>query len=248
MSGRLKDLRFDKNNVPILRPDEIEERAEYMLWLFAKESRSKPKATNLNIIINTLMAKHKVKFVFTEDLGYTPAGAKIRGRIALQERTIWVDRSLQPDQNLFRLRFTLGHELGHLALHRHREIKNYHTIDDTDEELRMQFNHAGGSKQIVEWQANRYASAVLMPRYTVVHAILVFHQENDIHLNCGMVYVDNTQTNRRLYAKTLEHLSVVFHVSRTVARIRLQELNLLIDRRERRTEGLADELARVLNP
>ena len=245
MPRQLKSLRFDVNNVPILKPVEIDERAEYMLSIFSEAALEHPLATDLNGIINTLMGECQVRFVFKEDLGHTADGAKIRGRIALRDRVIWIDRSLDPESDLHRLRFTIAHELGHLALHRHRAIKNYSAIDDTDEQLRMQFDHAGSSRQIVEWQANRYASALLMPRYTSAMALVAFHQENDVHRNCGIVFLDNSRTNRRLYAEALKHLSLVFHVSRTVVRIRLEELSLLIDRRDGHIRGLGDELEQV---
>ena len=80
--------------------------------------------------------KHGVKFIFNSDLGDTTSGCRIRGRIAPQERRIWIDRSLVSE--LPRLRFTIAHEIGHLALHRHRSIKNYERIDDTDDDLRME--------------------------------------------------------------------------------------------------------------
>jgi hypothetical protein len=245
MTRTLKTLRFDENNVPFLRPEEIDEGAEYMLSIFCQTCVTEPEATDLNAIIKALMGQYDVQFDFTQNLGETSDGRKIRERIALRDRVVWIDRSLQPDNDFHRFRFTIAHEVGHLALHRHKPIKNYDAIDDTDEELRMEFNHASGSKQIVEWQANRYASATLMPRYTVASALCGFHKENNIHLNIGRVFVDDSPTNRALYAGALNHLSMVYHVSKTVVRISLQELGLLIDRRTRHVEGLADEIEHV---
>jgi Zn-dependent peptidase ImmA (M78 family) len=245
MPPTLKKLQFDENNVPFLRPEEIDERAEYMLSIFCGTCLTEPQATDLSTIIRALMDQHKVKFVFTQDLGRTSGGHKIRGRISLKDRIVWIDQSLQPSDDLHRLRFTIAHEIGHLALHRHKPIKNYDAIEDTDEELRMEFNHASGSRQIVEWQANRYASATLMPRYTVAPALRAFHGENNVHLNIGRVFVDDSPANRALYAGALNHLSLIYHVSRTVVRIRLQELGLLIDRRTRHMEGLANEVEHI---
>jgi len=245
MSAALKRLRFDENNVPVLRPEEIDERAEYMLTIFCETCLTEPRATDLSAIIRTLMNQYGVKFDFTRDLGLTLDGRKIRGRVALKERIVWIDRSLQPNEELCRLRFTIAHELGHLALHRHRPIKHYDAIEDTDADLRMQFDHTSGSRQIVEWQANRYASAILMPQYTVAPALRAFHAENNVHLNIGKVFVDNSRANRVLYAQTLGHLSIVYHVSKTVVRIRLRELGLLIDRRAARMQGLAAELGDI---
>ncbi len=204
MSTTLEKLRFDENNVPVLKPFEIEERAEYMLSLFCKDVLDTPKATDVLGIVNKLKQKHDVKFVFAEDLGETADGRRIRGRIAPRERTIWIDRSL--DDQLFRLRFTIAHEIGHLALHRLRPIKNYDRIDDTDDDLRMEFDHAGGSRQIAEWQANRYAASTLMPRYTVAMAILLLHNKKEIKRNVGRVYVDDSHGNKELYRETLTYL------------------------------------------
>lgn len=239
MRNRLKRLRFDKNNAPILKPFEIEERAEYMLHLFSNASLQSPRATDIPGIISRLTKDHGVVFVFDEELGETRDGHKIRGRIAPKLRRIWIEPALQTQ--LYRFRFTVAHEIGHLALHRWRSIKNYETIDDTDDELRQQFNHAASSRQLVEWQANRYAAAMLMPRYTVAMALLNFHEEENIQRNRGRVFLDNTTANVTLYRETLGRLSLIYHISKTVARIRLDELGLLIDKRERRLKDLADE-------
>jgi hypothetical protein len=241
MSKQLKKLRFDNNNVPILKPFEVEERAEYLLNLFCDSSLHNPQPTDLPKIVKPLTEKYAVKIFFKEDLGLTKDGRKIRGRIAPLKRHIWIDKTLETE--IHRLRFTIAHEIGHLALHRHRPIQNYtEIIEDTNKELRMvEFDHSGSSKNIVEWQANRYAASMLMPRYTVSLFLLNLHKEERIHRYIGQIYVDNSPTNRRLYSEALSHLSLTYNVSKTVAQIRLEELGLLIDKRESHIRTLVEE-------
>jgi IrrE N-terminal-like domain len=101
--------------------------------------------------------------------------SNILGAIFFEERRIVIDESLDPEENPTkegRYRFTLAHEGGgHWRLHRHLFAK-----DRTQEVL------FGGSaapsvicrsseaKKPVEWQADFYASCLLMPRRLVTAA------------------------------------------------------------------------------
>jgi hypothetical protein len=235
MAQRLKLLRFDQNDLPILGPLEIEERAEVLLEHLAPQTLVRPGSTSIPGIIEKIQSRYGVHFVLDKGLGITTDGRKIRGRINIPRRIIWIDVELRDDRELHRFNFTVAHEIGHLALHRHRPIRNYDEHSDSDEELRMLFDHAASTRGLADWQSNRYAAAVLMPRETVRCAIITFQTEqpNPIRRYLGSVYLDDSPFNRQFYAQVLSQLMLVYQVSRSVARIRLKELELLIDRRPR---------------
>jgi Zn-dependent peptidase ImmA (M78 family) len=157
-------------------------------------------------------------------------------RARIEKKVIWIDSELTADANHHQFNFTVAHEIGHLALHRFRPVLNYNGHEDTDEDLATEFNHEASSRGIAEWQANRYSAALLMPRSTVQVAIYMRQTEmkDPISINLGRVYLDDSPTNRRLYGETLSFLSILYKVSRTVVRIRLDELGLVFDQRTRK--------------
>jgi hypothetical protein len=95
----------------------------------------------------------------------------ILGVTFLEERRIVIDEFLDPEQNPSmerRYRFTLAHEVGHWRLHRH--------LFSSDPAQVSLFNEpappsvvcrSGQAKAPVEWQADYYASCLLIPRKLV---------------------------------------------------------------------------------
>jgi Zn-dependent peptidase ImmA (M78 family) len=66
---------------------------------------------------------------------------------------------LSPNTSLLRDNFTIAHELGHFVLHH-----DHNTIPDQE----IVFNRYGSG--LVEWQANRFAAAFLMPQNEFLEA------------------------------------------------------------------------------
>ena len=93
-----------------------------------------------------------------------------------------------------RNRFSAAHEVGHMSLHRHMS-----ELGELKEE----------NEKFCEFQADAYASAMLMPRLPVLHLI------ND---KTGMLDSDSDKV-----LLVQQH----FHVSGQSARYRLEELNLI---------------------
>jgi hypothetical protein len=100
--------------------------------------------------------------------------ADILGAMFFDEARIVVDESLDPEEDAStegRLRFTLAHECGHWRLHRHIFARNRAQAD-------LFSGPAGPSvvcrssqaKERVEWQADFYASCLLMPRKMIFAA------------------------------------------------------------------------------
>lgn len=87
-----------------------------------------------------------------------------------------------------RLRFTLAHELGHLSLHRNLRL-DFQSLDATaraivDGERELQIGHRvlESPGDFLEWQANSYAAALLMPRITFTPEL---KRQDKIHV-CGL--------------------------------------------------------------
>jgi len=166
--------------VPYLQEEQIERDAAALLAEFA-QARSVVIAPP--IPIEDIVEKHLKLGIEFDDMhrllehprsgfGLDP---DILGAIWFDDRRIVIDESLDPEENPSkegRYRFTLAHEGGgHWRLHRHLFAK-----DPAQVSL---FNgpappsvvcRSSQAKETVEWQADFYASCLLMPRKLVIAA------------------------------------------------------------------------------
>jgi hypothetical protein len=99
----------------------------------------------------------------------------ILGAMVFDERRIVIDQSLDPEENPSmegRYRFTLAHEGGgHWRLHRHLFARDPAQVSLFDEPAPPSVVcRSSQAKEPVEWQADFYASCLLMPRKLVMAA------------------------------------------------------------------------------
>lgn len=88
--------------------------------------------------------------------------------------TVFIDNTLLDDKQEHRYRFTLGHEAGHYVLHTSYFL-NQNSIENGNSFIQCRYDYslAGSNRyymtdaQRAEQQANRFSSAILMPRCSV---------------------------------------------------------------------------------
>ena len=104
--------------------------------------------------------------------------AGLRGRIKADAeitqdfKSILVDLEyFQNDKMHCRNRFSIAHELGHLFLHRDFFLQNFHS-DNVEGWLHCQVAIDDIAFHRLEWQANMFASLMLMPGENVIKAVL----------------------------------------------------------------------------
>jgi len=177
----------------------------------------------------------------------------VHGALWVNQRRIGIDQRLEPTQNpamLGRYRFTLAHEAGHWCLHRHlfqRSANQLRLLPEGTE--RPEYICRSTDTAPIEYQANRFASCVLMPREMVKRA---WQESRD---SMEPVYLDDLKAKRQqiLTAEVLrrggfksgddvednmllEHaarpLAEKFEVSPDAMRIRLEGMKLLLRRKE----------------
>lgn len=246
------------HKVPFLKKEEIEKDAAALL---AEFSRARGVVLEAPVPIEDIVEKHLKLTIDFDDMHERhglpkPASGKtdIMGAI-YGDGSIFIDESLDPDEHpamLGRYRFTLAHEGGgHRRLHWDLIAANNVQMSFLDESNEPKFIcRSSKAKATEEWQADYYASCLLMPRDLILanwhecfpdgrprviqtdgamdHPYVEFRKEtiywrgNDMGLES-----DNAALERMC-----RPLADRFLVSPIAMRIRLEELGLLIAKLE----------------
>jgi hypothetical protein len=150
----------------------------------------------------------------------------VLGATFVEKRLICVDASLVENRSTGRMFFTLAHEAGHWMLHR-----TYIRRSKTDETAH--FCRVQDARKPAEWQADYFASCLLMPEKFVSDAFQrVFGCEHlSLHnvqaAYCGPLCFDPCiRTWPRIAAKVMEAGGFT-NVSKQAMIIRLQDMGLI---------------------
>jgi len=228
--------------VPHHSKDYIERRTESTLRSFVLAALTEAQPTPLGDIAARVSEQLGATFHFDQELGLTSQGQKILGACYFEPAfAIFVDPSLQSADGSARFRFTLAHELGHLSLHRNLRL-DFQSLDataraivDGERDLQPGPRELITPRDFLEWQANSYAAALLMPRVTVRSALALQQLDMGITRRPGMVYLSDGTGSANDFREIVHRLSTVYQTSTTATRIRIQELGLLHDGRQSST-------------
>lgn len=103
------------------------------------------------------------------------------------------------------------------------------TIQDDDRSLVLDQLECGNPRSWLEWQANKFASSLLLPRKTVPGFVLAKQKERGVVGNLGTLYLDRQSGNVEDFYAIVKEMEFIYQVSRSAIRIRLRELNILED-------------------
>lgn len=239
--------------VPYIPDDAIERDAEALLAQYAHARSVEIKAP---IPIEGIVEKHlklRVEFDDLHRLLDVPRGgpdSDIFGAIWLESGRIVIDECLDPEdrpEREGRYRFTLAHEGGgHWRLHRGlvRSDRDQETLF-ADVPKPTVVCRSSQAKERVEWQADFYASCLLMPR-RLVHAewrdrlgrtkpllLSDLRPTGKVMLRAGTLIREQGRSEVEavedaLFESVAEPMARRFGVSRAAMRIRLEKLGLLL--------------------
>jgi len=243
-----------RGGVPFLPEKHIEQEAELLL---AEYEERFEEIVEPPVPIDEMIELHlQLAFEITNLRELFGAG-DIHGAIWINEGRIAVDCSLDPAANprkLGRYRFTLAHETGHWRLHRTHYLKNTQQRELFDHEGKPSFICRSSDTQPVEWQANTFAAYLLMPRDMVLAAWetwrgnLVplylneirewYEQDQSRNLRSELVTRAADRGGENALDEILMEYKIApladrFQVSTQAMRIRLENLKLLLPRKER---------------
>ena len=162
----------------------------------------------------------------------------ILGKIEFEPLKIQINKNLVSDPS--RQRFTIAHEIGHLLLHFKILSNKISERIDTDLSFAFLYNISEMTTRRLEFQANIFASHLLLPKESLVHMVQLYFTKERIHR--GHLYWDHQPVNQQLVYTILNQISIQYQVSIEVARIRLVSLGLLVDNRFKSIKDVLKEM------
>lgn len=223
----MKGIRFDENGIPIVTREVIEDWSERFICFFDKSCIEQPQPTPLGTICTSLRDNHNVNFIFGADLGVSPEGYQYRGRFHIPSKTIYLDRSLEYGDP--RYNFTLAHEIAHFVMHKKVSLSlSNSAISDSKRTLILDHVQSDNPREWLEWQANKFASSLLLPRKTLPAAVEDIQKKLGLS-RPGTIYLDRQPVNISLYNSIINSLVKLFETSKTSIKLRLKELGLLVE-------------------
>ncbi len=212
-------------NVPYLEEAEIEDAAQLVSGIL----HSPGTALDLDALCELEHQKSGLKVIKHQTAEGMTVNKHTLGRIVFDDKII--ELFLQNAKDEQQLRFTLAHELGHYYLGHQRYLK-LDTFDANDlEGVPQGFIELTDVKKL-EWQANRFAASLLIPRSLFAEAVSEALERHDIRdKGYGMIYVDHQPNNQASFASICVELARKFDVSFGAVAVRLEQLRLLNDQR-----------------
>lgn len=165
---------------------------------------------------------YKVKFNFNETLDYHKKN-KILGKLTFNPLELFISKELET--NIYRWRFTLAHEIGHLLFH--YEILKEYLDENTDTENALSFEEELSTElnKNMETQANTFASILLLPQEPLLIDVFQYFEEENIYKD--YLYLDSQRVNLNLVYILLARLKEKYGVSHEAAKYRLISLGLI---------------------
>jgi len=151
----------------------------------------------------------------------------ILGALFIETQTVMINEHLNTNKGRFN--FTCAHELGHWYLHKQYLIKNENQLDlFSSRQGASIVCRSSCAKEPIEWQADFFAGAVLMPTENYSISFSDFLSDNKMSIN-DPGYKKTLSNNTGVLTMIIGELADQYNVSKEAARVRLSILDLLPD-------------------
>jgi hypothetical protein len=222
---------FDMNRVPWLSKNTICEHADALLFDYevTQEIPVEPP-----IPVENIIESHLGFILEFEDLQGILGFDDILGATWLNQKRIAIHEKLL-EENLGRMFFTCGHEIGHVLLHSPYVSE---TEDDTSQPYQEQkiVCRATATKNRGEWQADYFAACLLMPEERVRKAYdhvfgtapLIIHNKKSC-FDRNLPLFDPAWDRANDFALMVIGAGNFTNVSKEAMRVRLEDLGLLVN-------------------
>jgi Zn-dependent peptidase ImmA (M78 family) len=182
------------------------------------------------IPVEDIIERHLGLSLSFEDLEARLGMEDVLGATFVRSKTISINERLLEDKSEGRMMFTCAHETGHWVLHRHMiEQTNRRGVPGDGIICRTK-----DARLPVEWQADYFASCLLMPEQEVKGAFSQVWNEKEMvldnvrsRLGGTAVCIDPCVKNWPFIADTVREAGGFSNVSKEAMIIRLRELGLV---------------------
>jgi hypothetical protein len=179
-----RNIPYDSNGIPIFSEARLEAIATELLSKHCPHVLKTPMATPVMGILEELKKRTHLK-VQMADLGGQD-GNKVLGRVNFPTKTLFLDNSLTGERAVT-FQFTAAHEIGHWVLHRYNyqnwKFSSKRTDDLEDDEQSLCRLSNRSPKDWLEYQANTFAAALVMPRQMFFAALVKQQHTQGIRRN-----------------------------------------------------------------
>lgn len=222
---KILNKKSEVTKVPFIEKTRIEEIATKLL----KEISHQDGEVRLENILDIAYGK---KTVTLKRLPYSDENtdSSILGSIDFESFEILIYG--QPPGRRGRERFTLAHELGHIFLNHQNYLRRERCFEDQLDPANPGAGNSLPNIVRMEWQANYFATCLLMPRDQLKRLFKQSVKALDIpDRGHGGLFVDSQPCNLDAYYSITNLLKGILGVSRAAIFFRLQELELVKDAR-----------------
>lgn len=155
----------------------------------------------------------------------------ILGYLDVANNTICIDCSIV---NTERFAFLFAHEIGHFVLHRELKLNQqvYDKFQDSEYNFMSNKYLLNNYKNWIEWQANEFASAFVMPNNSFYTRLLAIQKKLGIS-KAGHIYLDDQPINRKDFGDITTYLVKHFNTTYTSVIYKLESLELITYNRKK---------------
>lgn len=205
-----------KQRVAFLSKDKIEERADQVL--------QKVSYVRGSVDLDRLISHESQAGALA--VSYVTESDSALGSITFSPPEIKI---FTEDKHTHMARFTLAHEFGHYYLN-HQRYMTRERIRAQDISESQCITIPKGDIERLEWQANTFASCLLMPRQEFHTAFQLLIEHHGIrNRGHGALFLDSQGVNVSNFLLVSGALSKYFNVSKTSVRLRMSALGLLVE-------------------
>lgn len=184
-------------------------------------------SVNIQRLIEFVEKRYSLGVDCTQSLNVDINGNLILGYYSRSEKKIYIERTIVDTP---RFAFIFAHELGHFILHEDLKINQntYDSFSDSEFNFLIDKYELKNEKHWIEWQANKFAATLIVPRKSLLAHVMAYQKQNGIR-NVGKIYHDNQPVNENDYNNIVNVLSDFYQVTKTSIIFRLRECDILIE-------------------
>ena len=235
---KIDRLPKDKDGIPVVEGAQIEQVAYQTLDHIDPEALRIPQTLSVDKMKEWFAENMSVCFEEKDIMDVN--GKQVLGYFDPDARKVVLNQGAHECET--RWLFTFAHELGHVVFHREVDLARL-SIDwfDTEEQVHEENMMTGftNPKDWLEWQANRFASCLLLPKKPLFKQLCCV--QDDIgysRTRLGWIYLEDSPSSQKDYMRIVSRLNDTFGVSRAALECRLRQLNLLDDHRGERSGAM----------